>query len=154
MQIETSEHWFVLIFSRALTVGLLAKSADHGFAVDDVVFAPVEENFLSAFVDRLLDADGKLVGLNVSPTSDAAEWLVRTLRSAPYTTSGTDGLQIWFSESPIHDARNSAEQAFGGQVFRGSSGDLALSIDALSLLTDTDLDRLRQEPTMWVTLRP
>ena len=152
MQIDLSDHWFVIIFHQELIVGMLAKDRDRSFHINGELFTAVDDNYLTAFVDRLLDAHGQIVGINVSPTSDSTERLLRDVQSARYTTLGPTGLQIWFSESPIENAINSAEQAFGGQVFASASGELALSVDAASLFSAADVERLRQGCATWVTL--
>jgi hypothetical protein len=149
MSLTSDEHWFVMIFRRALVVGLVAKASSGTFRVDGVEFASVDDNHLTAFVDRLIDRSGALVGVSISPLSDAAGRLMLAVQSLPYVTSEPGAFQVWFSEAPLADACNNAEQAFGGQVFTSPTGDLALSIDAESLFTATDQERLTTGHATW-----
>jgi hypothetical protein len=149
MSLTLDAHWFVMIFRRELIVGLAPKTSSGALSIDGVEFASVDDNHLTAFVDRLTDRSGELVGVNISPVSDAAERLMLAVRSLPYVTSEPGAFQVWFSEAPLADACNNAEQAFGGQVFTSPTGDLALSIDAESLFTATDQERLTTGHATW-----
>lgn len=154
MNIDLEDHWFVVAFRKDLVVGLVAKDSGHILEVNGLCFAAEDDNYLTAFVDRLTDQQGELVGINVSPVSDTAERLMLAVSAMPYVTVDSGALRIWFSEAPLDGVINSGEQAFGGQVFRSSTGEFALSIDAASLFTDSDKERLTKGHTKWATIRP
>jgi hypothetical protein len=149
MDASLTESWFVVVFEQKLTVELVEKSADRTLSLRGELFTPVDDNFLTAFVDRLVDERGELVGITIAPVSDAAAQLMSSVKSAPYVTSEAGAFQIWFGEAPLEKVRNTAEQAFGGQIFRSTTGVHALSIDAASLFTEGDrkclLDLIRSE---------
>lgn len=145
---------FVMIFYRELVLGFVPSSTRGAFHVDGAEFIAMDDNFLSAFWDRLLDANGQLVGVRVIPVSSAAEQLCAGLKGAPYATIDGGAFEVWLSEAPLPDAQNSGEQAFGGQVFRDGEGRFALSIEANFLFTEADEARLSNAHGRWATIVP
>lgn len=148
-----AEQVFVIVFQRELSIGLGSKKLGHSIRIDDVYFRSSGENHLTTFCDRLLDPSGRLVGVNITPISDCAEALMRTVKNSRYVTVDSSAFQVWFTEGPLGDAENNGEQAFGGYVFSNDSGEFALSIDADFLFTSVDEARLSVAHARWVAIR-
>jgi hypothetical protein len=145
---------FVMIFYRELHLGFVPRAMTTAFQADNSDFAAMDDNFLSAFWDRLLDASGQLVGVRVTPISAPAEQLRAELNGAPYVTFDGEAFEVWFSEAPLPDAINNGEQAFGGQVFRNQEGNFALSIQADFLFDKRDESRLEDAHGRWPVITP
>jgi hypothetical protein len=154
MPVDLEHESFVMIFFQELVFGFVPRSIKGAFQVDSASFTAVDDNFLSAFWDRLLDARGQLVGVRVTPISGPAEQLRAGLSGVPYVTSDGEAFEVWLSEAPLADVNNNAEQAFGGQVFRSSDGRFALSVDADFLFTRADEARLMNAHGKWATITP
>jgi hypothetical protein len=152
MSIDLGKQLLVMIFRRELFFGFLPKASGDSFQVDEVEFSSLDANHLTAFCDRLLDGQDQLVGVQITPISEPAEHLMHAVQNAPYVTAEAGGFQVWLSEAPLNDARNNAEQAFGGQVFRNAAGEFALSIDADFLLTPADESQLLNSHAKWVAI--
>lgn len=147
-----AEQVFVMVFQRELSIGLGSKKLGESIRIDDVYFRSSGENHLTTFCDRLLDPSGRLVGVNITPISDSAEALMRTVKDSRYVTVDSSAFQVWFTEAPLRDAENNGEQAFGGYVFSNDSGEFALSIDADFLFTSADEARLSVAHARWVAI--
>lgn len=132
-----------MIFGSVLGLGFAPASLGDAFRVSNVAYHCADPDFLTAFVDRLLDGDGRVVGFYVSAVSESGAKLVNSALNAPYLRHDNGGLEVWLSEAPISGARNAGEQAFGGRVFFGSDETMAMTIDMSGLLTSDDVDRLR-----------
>lgn len=152
MGIELNGEVFVMIFLNELVFGFVQKTIAGNFIVEDTGFSAVDDNFLSAFWDRLLDSRGELVGVRVTPVSPPAEELRDAVRGLPYVTGRGPAFDVWLTEGPIADAYNNGEQAFGGRVFRSDAGRFALSIDAGSLFISADEGRLANAHGKWATI--
>jgi hypothetical protein len=152
MTLGSEEQSFVMIFRRELMVGLTPKMSGGSFQAENVRFESVDADHFTAFCDRLVDSQGQLVGVEITAISEPAKALIDTVRTASYVTAAMGALRVWFSEGPIDDASNTAEQAFGGQVFRSPTGDLALSIDADFLFVAADEIRLLNAHAKWLTI--
>lgn len=152
MSLGSEEQSFVMIFRRELMIGLTPKISGGSFRAENVRFESVDGDHFTAFCDRLVDSQDQLVGVEITAISEAAKALIDTVRAASYVTVEMGALQVWFSEAPIDEARNTAEQAFGGQVFRSTTGDLALSIDADFLFVAGDEIQLLNAHAKWLTI--
>jgi hypothetical protein len=154
MPIDLEHQSFVMIFDRELILGFVPKSMKSAFQIDGAGFTAMDDNFLSAFWDRLLDAEGQLVGVRITPISAPAERVRAALNGAPYVTVDRNAFDVWFSEAPLSGATNSGEQAFGGQVFCNGEIHFALSIDADFIFTASDQAYLENAHGKWATIVP
>ena|SRR5665213_1869079 len=142
MQNATSEGWLVIVFGRVLGIGFAPKSVDDAFRVGDIVYQCSDPDFLTAFVDRLVDSEDHVVGFYVSAVSKSGHDLVAGVPPRPYLRAEEGALEVWVSEAPLTEVRNTGEQAFGGRVFHGSDSTMAMTIDMSGLLTAHDVECL------------
>ena len=135
-----SDAWLVLIFGQTLKIGFAPKGMEDKFRVGATEYRCDDPDYLTAFVDRLLDQEERLVGFFISPVSQRGQMLVASLAPRPYLRFVWDGLEVWISEAAIDDACNAGDQAFGGRVFGADNGELAMTIATRDLLSRSDLE--------------
>lgn len=148
-----TDYWLVLIFGEALKIGFAANAMEDTFRVDATVYRSTDPNYLTAFVDRLIDDDGHLVGFFISPISPSCQTLVASVLPRRYLRLVGGGLEVWISEAPIDGAQNAGDQAFGGRVFAGDSEEWAMSIAAEGLLSQSDVEIIALANAQHVTIR-
>jgi hypothetical protein len=154
MHTFTSELWLIVFFRPALTMALVPKVEFDRFRVGALEYRCMEPNYLTAFYDRLVGEHDRLVGLHVTPASDAAEEMLRQLNPAEYLVVSDSQLDIFLAGHSRHDAVNTGDQAFGGQIFRAESGEFALSLDVNYLcMSETDFAAITGAKAVWVDLR-
>lgn len=134
--------WLVMIFGRVLGIGFAPPSLENAFRVANVAYRCTDPDFLTAFVDRLVDDDDRLMGFYVSAVSKSGFDLVNDALHAPYLKHHDGALEVWLSEAPMSEAHNAGEQAFGGRVFLGTDNTMAMTIDASGLLSPKDVEQL------------
>jgi hypothetical protein len=146
------ERCLVMVFRSRL--GLALVSADPGgeFVAGGDRFRAVSETYLTAFYDRVQDQSGKLVGLEITPV-EGAEFLVASISPFEYVQPLEEGrrARIFFAGRIRGNANSSAEQAFGGRVYRSTRGELAISLD-LDWLDSSDIRAIKSSPADWLAV--
>jgi hypothetical protein len=150
----TSPHkWLFVIFRSELALSFDVPPATRVFCLDGVEYRAPDDNYLTAFYDRIVDAAKRLVGIRIHPVVELGDALVTRVVDAPYLRSGDGFVDVFLTGSAVPDAEVIADQAFGGQIFTTSEGDLAVSIALEDFCTSPqDLDALRRAKAHWVHL--
>jgi hypothetical protein len=117
---------------------------------------------LTSLYDRLVDAEGCLIGIQLwcYPVTTGLEEALAALGPRTYLDDtlapSTRSYGIYLSGAVDHSAGSTGDQAFGGEIFRGSAGELAVSIDLAYLCGGdseaTDLATIRAAPVWWPQL--
>ena len=150
----TSPHkWLIVIFRSELALSFHVPPATRVFWLDGVEFRAPDDNYLTAFYDRIVDAVERLIGIRIHPLTELGEALLRPIVDAPYLRPGDGFVDVFLTGSAVPDAESTTDQAFGGQIFTSAEGDLAVSIDLEHFCTSPqDLDALREAKAHWVHL--
>lgn len=90
------------------------------------------------FYDWLRAANGEILGVCLSPSSDEADKAVRDLPARPYSQRLPNGaVEFYFGESREFDHDLSGDQAFGGSdIYLSAAGAWLFSFDLYSLTRD------------------
>lgn len=93
---------------------------------------------INAFYDWLRTANGRIIGVRYSPSSEDAERAVKDIPSRPYVKVLANGtLEIYFTTENEFAANKSGDQAFGGSdVYATKKGERVISFDLYSLTSD------------------
>jgi len=135
-----SDCWLVLIFGQTLKIGFAPKAMEDSFRVDVTTYRCDDPDYLTSFVDRLLDEHGRVVGFCISPVSASGHMLAASLPPRAYLRRAGGALEVWISEAEIDNAHNAGDQAFGGRVFCGDNGEWAMTIATGDLLSQKDVE--------------
>lgn len=153
MMRPVEEEWLVLVLGGELSLALVPKTLTGSFRIADVEYRSPDDNFLTAFYDRLVDDAGRLIGIRVNPTTSVAEELLGSVPPQPYLHRGEGYVDIFLTVSAVPDAESTGDQAFGGQVFSSSKGDVALSLDVnYFCASEDDYSAIRSAKARWVEL--
>jgi hypothetical protein len=104
--------------------------------VNGIHYHPAYSGEIIALYDRLIDANGKLIGFQVWPVASATPGLFGMLPRTSYLHSSPEShFNILIASVPISEAAGAGDQSLVGQVYVSDSGDLAVAMDlgALSL---------------------
>lgn len=141
-----------MIFRPRLALALVPTDPGMEFSVGETHFRAVSETYLTAFYDSVRDHTGSLVALEITPV-EGAEQLVGLLAPFEYVHSVDEGrrARVFFAPRVRGLATSSAEQAFGGRIYRSPHGQLAISLD-LDWLENGDIQAIRSSTAQWVNL--
>jgi hypothetical protein len=151
-----------IMFADTLTLAFVPSLDIASFIAGGTLYRDVGAGHLVAHYDRLLDANGKLVGLQLWANPEAAGLgrLLDSLPPRPYLMPQGGSLPVYhvfFRPTPPADLDSSGDQAFGGQLFRGSGGQVALTIDLEYLIggqtESVDMTALRDAAAIWTDIR-
>ena len=151
----------VLLFDEQLGVASLPALDLLSFRANGVTYRDLGAGYLTGHYDRLVDADAQLTGVQLWANPEAAglAGLLDRLPPRPY-------LELLGGKPPIYrvflsgtidaEAEDTGEQAFGGQIFQGDHGEVALTID-VDYLCDgprktADFSALRAAPVRWTEI--
>jgi hypothetical protein len=137
------------------------------FRADGVVYRDTGAGYLTAMYDRLLGSEGQLAGVQLWCVLEAAG-LGAALAGLP---ADSRPYLVRYQDSPLvvgvllqalalgeaERLEGGGEQAFGGQVFRGEDGSVAVTIDLGYLLGggasgEADLAAVRAASAHWLTI--
>ena len=143
----------------------LAFAPDHdlaSFSADGVRYENTGAGGITSLYDRLIDADDKLIGVQLwcFPVDIGLNDRIAALGPRPYLDASiarsTGSYGVFFSGDVDHTAASTGDQAFGGEIFRGPAGELAISIDLNYLCGGhneaADLAAIRAAPVWWPQL--
>lgn len=150
----TSPHkWLFVIFGSELALSFDAPPSTRVFWLDGVEYRAPDDNYLTAFYDRIVDSGKRLIGIRIHPAVESGDSLVTRVVDAPYLRRGDGFVDVFMTGSAVPDAEVIADQAFGGQIFTTAEGDFAVSIDLEHFCTSPkDLEALRGAKAHWVHL--
>lgn len=141
---RSGTEWLFLMLGSELSLALAPPPRTGRFRVGDAEYRAPDDNYLTAFYDRLVDSDDRLVGIRIHPATEPAEELIQRVRPARYLLVGPGYIDIFLSGPAVPDAESTSDQAFGGQVFLSDRGDIAISVDVHHLCASPeDIDAIR-----------
>ncbi len=153
MESPREAEWLYLVFGPELSLALHPSSPTGRFRLGGVEYRAPDDNYLTAFYDRLVDPADRLIGIRIHPVASAAEMLIGRLTALPYLYLGAGYIDVFLTGSAVPDAESTGDQAFGGQVFTSIGGDVAISLDVHHFCASPDdLSALRQAQARWVDL--
>lgn len=145
------EEWLIIVLAAELSLALVPKDEAGHFRVAGVEFRSPDDNFLTAFYDRLVDGADRLVGIRVNPTTGVAAELLGSVPPRSYLQVGEGYVDIFLGGGAVPGAESTGDQAFGGQVFSSSAGDVALSLDVNFLCASgADYSAIRSAKARWI----
>jgi hypothetical protein len=149
-----TESWLVLLFGHRLSLALVPKDdLGAGFRAAGRAYRSPNEDHLTTFYDRIVDARGDLVGIRIHPARASVEGWLAGVPASPSVRNDGGVLDVWLRGAPMPDAESMGDQAFGGQVFLSDDGEVALSLDVNYLCTsDAELAAILAATGDWVTL--
>ncbi len=147
-----AERCLVIVFRPRLALALVSADPGREFVAGGDRFRAVSETYLTAFYDRVRDESGQLVGLEITPV-EGAEPLVASLSPFEYVQPVDEGrrARVFFAGKVRGNVSGSAEQAFGGRIYRSARGELAISLD-LEWLDSSDIRAIKSSPAHWLSL--
>jgi len=108
--------------------------------------------YLEAFYDRLFDENREFVGFEITPIDDRLELPALTSKLNYVTIhDGGKRFRIFTGGRMRSHITSTADQAFGGRIYRNASGELALSIE-LDWMDEPDLVTLKGADVDWVSV--
>jgi len=147
---DSRDAWLLLVCRSHLGLALTTSELSGSFRVGDEVYddLTVGQDF-PVFYDRLRETSGKLVGFEVLPLVDRGviSTALRALHYVHVLGEGT-AFQILITR-PAERVERTTDQAFGGRVFKSTSGWLALTVP-LYFLDPSDLQTIGQANLDWI----
>lgn len=142
----------VMVFRPRLALAIVSADPGSEFFAGGDRFRAVSESYLTAFYDRVRDQNGQLVGLEVTPV-EGTEPLVASLSPFEYVQLVEEGrrARVFFAGKIRGNASSSADQAFGGRIYRSARGELAISLD-LEWLDSSDIRAIKSSTALWLSL--
>jgi len=146
------ERCLVMIFRPRLALALVPGDPGPEFVAGGDRFLTVMDTYLTAFYDRVRDESGKLVGLEITPVEGARQ-VVASLSPFEYVQLVDEGrrARVFFAGTIRGNPSSSAEQAFGGRIYRSVRGELAISLD-LEWLDSPDIRAIKASAAQWLTV--
>jgi hypothetical protein len=158
-------HLGIFFTDQQLGLALLPPTELAGFRADGVRYRDTGVGFFTSLYDRLRAPDGQLAGIVVWCLPEAAGLgaALAALGSRPYLRRYGTSPAIYavlfreLAQSEEEQLDGGGEQAFGGQIFRGDDGGLALTVDLDYLFGSdesfaTDLAAVRAALAHWVAI--
>ena len=150
----------ILFFGDRLGLAFAPDFELASFSADGVRYEHTEAGSFPSLYDRLVDATGRLIGIQLYPIAPSLQTTLAALRPRAYLDAlqagRTDIYGVYFGGDVDDSAGSTGEQAFGGQVFRGEAEELAVSIDLDYLCGGeseaADLAAIRAAPAWWPRL--
>lgn len=153
MEDPSGAEWLFLILGSELSLALALPPRNGRFRVENAEYRAPDDNYLTAFYDRLVDSDDRLIGIRIHPATAPARELIRRVRPARYLFVGSGYIDVFLSGPAVPDAESTSDQAFGGQVLLSERGEIAISIDVhYFCASPEDMDAVRGARATWVTL--
>jgi hypothetical protein len=150
------------MFAERLTLAFVPSLDIASFTASGTRYRDVGAGHLVAHYDRLRDSRSKFVGLQLwaNPEEAGLARLLEKLPPRPYLVShggSPPSYDLLFQPSVPGDLESSEDQAFGGQLFHGSGGEVALTIDLEYLIGGhaevAELAALKEAPVIWTEIR-
>ena len=150
---NTDGYWLLVLFRDELSLELVEKVSSGMFRSDGIDYISPDDNFLTAFYDRLVDVSGELVGIRVHPATHIADELLGRLKARPYLDIQNGHLDLFISAVERGGVESTGDQAFGGQVFSSPDGDIAISIDINALFNSAeDFRAIKVSQAKWISI--
>jgi hypothetical protein len=145
--------WLLIVLRDPLALAWLDGDIGPGFTLEGELFEALGDSELSAFYDRLYDATGAFVGLQITPVPETE--VSGATNGLPYarTINGDNHLRLFLTGVPVDNPSEVGDQAFGGRIYRSFSGELALSLDTY-FLDDRERAMIGGLTARWVTVHP
>ena len=145
--------WLVVVLRPKLTLGISPEDPGPAFLADGVRFETDSADALTGFYDRLYDLNRHFVGIQIGLLTDRE--LIDEAWAWPYIrkVTGAPQIQVILSSSEPDEILMTPDQAFGGRVYRSSTGGYALSLDTY-FLDDAERSALKMGPARWVSIIP
>jgi hypothetical protein len=145
--------WLLVLFRDELSLALVENVSSGRFRSDGIDYVSPDENFLTAFYDRLIDVSGDLVGIRVHPATHGADELFGRLKARPYLGIQNGYLDLFLSAVERGHVESTGDQAFGGQVFSSPDGDIAISLDIKALCNSSeDVRAIKLSQAKWISI--
>lgn len=145
--------WLFMIFRSELVLAFQTPPADGRFWLEGVEYRTPDDNYLTAFYDRLIGTADRLIGIRIHPATEIADALLGRVRATPYLHLGPGYIDVFLTGTAVPDSDTTSDQAFGGQIFTSRAGDLAVSVDLGNLCTSrADLEAIRGADAKWMPL--
>jgi hypothetical protein len=151
--------YLALFFRQELALAFLPPTYLAGLEAGGVRYRALTDDEIGTHYDRLVDRAGRLVGFQLwaVPVDLGLEGLLAAIGPRPYLEplGGRPAVfRVHLGGAAREDVEDTGEQAFGGQLFRGDGGELALSIDLGYLCggsdEEADLAAIRAAPATWL----
>ena len=147
----------ILFFGDRLGLAFAPDYDLASFSADGVRYEHTGAASFPSLYDRLVDANGRFIGIQLYPIADSLQTMLATLRPRAYLDAVLAGRTniygVYFGGDVDDGAASTGDQAFGGQVFRGEAEELAVSIDLDCLCGGdseaSDLAAIRAAPVWW-----
>ena len=125
----------ILLFGDRLGLAFAPDYDIARFSADGVRYENTGAGGITSLYDRLIGADGELIGVQLScfPVDSGLDEAMAALGPRPYLDVSiarrTRSYGVFFGAKVDRTAESTGDQAFGGEIFRGPAGELAVSID-------------------------
>lgn len=133
--------WLVFLLRSPLAIAYSETDPGELFTADGEKYSEAGSGDIVATFDRLVDAEGRFVGVQVWPVAAYTQGFLRELPEHEYLRVSDDlYVQLYFRIDASDDAESSGEQSLVGRIYRSSSGEFAIAVDRTALaITDADL---------------
>ncbi|MGH7654391.1 MAG: hypothetical protein ACREN6_06975 [Gemmatimonadaceae bacterium] len=132
-----SPGWVTLFLRPSLSVALGAANPEAQFSANGVQYHPAYPGEIIATYDRLIAADGSLVGFQVWPAGGAPQGLFDELPHRAYLhASPGSHFNILCAPVSLSEVATAGVQSLVGQVYRSTTGELAIAMDLTALMLE------------------
>lgn len=152
-----TRNWLVVLLRPSLAMAFSASDPGDGFAAEGQRYGEAYQGDIVATYDRLIDADGRAIGIQIWPVAAYSTGFLQALPTRSYLKVDGDQVyvQLYFTGHPAIDAENAGEQSVVGRIYRATSGEFAVATDLGALgMSDRDVAAIRAAHVSWVTLGP
>ncbi len=154
-QQSATELWLVMVLGDQLSLALSDSEPAQSFRAEGTAFHATGPSTMSAFYDRLVDQHGNLVGVRIAPIMKDADAVLERVPLRQYIRRG--GEEPWFDvylgNGVRADAESTGDQAFGGRIYLGEKGEMAVSLDLGYLATtEQDIEVVKLASARWVEI--
>lgn len=155
MPIAEDANWLILLFEPQLTIGLTPTEPAELFTVSNQAYRCRAGGEIKATFDRLLDAKGLFIGLQVWPVAAFAGDLLSRLPRVGYLQFPPDVpcFQVFFNGRPSPDVESGGEQALSTEVYEADSGHLAMTFHLADIVeSELEIRSIREAQALFIAI--
>ena len=139
----------VVFFRPQLTLAWCVAPGEQLVLLDGTSFKSKVDSDFTGFYDRMYDARGRFLGLQVLPLL-AEQYLSKVLSRFHYVrpTSGVQ-FRVFLTGSVDENPQIVDDQGFGGRIYEAIDGEFAMSFD-VSWMSQPDVEAIQVAPADWI----